>query len=113
MTQPNQLTFTKLLEVLVEKFNGETLRFNGSDYSPKHDCVRLTKQIKRVFDLMKDGEWRTLGEIESITGDGQASVSAQLRNLRKDRFGAHTVNKQIRGDRKDGLYEYKLIVNKY
>lgn len=103
MTQPELFFYSK---------DGiQAIRFNGSDYSPKHDNVRLTKQIKRVFDLMKDGKFRTLGEIESITGDPQASLSAQLRNLRKDRFGAHTVNKQIRGDRKYGLYEYKLIVN--
>lgn len=86
-------------------------RFNGATYDPKFDRVRLTNQILRVFNCMKDGEWRTLGEIESITGDPQASISAQLRNLRKDRFGAHEVNKRIRGDRKDGLYEYQLIVN--
>lgn len=102
MTQPELFFYSK---------DGiQAIRFNGSDYSPKHDNVRLTKQIKRVFDLMKDGEWRTLDEIAFNTDDPEASVSAQLRNLRKDRFGAHEVNKRIRGERKHGLYEYQLRV---
>lgn len=86
------------------------LRFNGSEYSPSKDDKRLTGQILRIFDVMKDGVFRTLGEIESLTCDPQSSISAQLRHLRKDRFGAHTVNKRSRGARENGLWEYQLIV---
>jgi hypothetical protein len=86
-------------------------RFDGADYDPKSDDTRLTGQIKRVWDCMKDSQWRTLREIEEITGDPQASISAQLRHLRKLRFGLHTVNKQPRGDRESGLFEYQLIIN--
>lgn len=107
MTQPEFFIFLQDGVTITKVYP----RFNGSDYSPKHDNVRLTKQIKRVFDLMKDGEWRTLDEIAFNTDDPEASVSAQLRNLRKDRFGAHEVNKRIRGERKHGLYEYQLRVN--
>ena len=90
----------------------ETARFNGSDYVPTLDNKRLTGQILRVFDCMKDGAWRTLSEIEEITGDPQASISAQMRHLRKERFGSHTVEKRNRGERTHGLFEYKLIVRK-
>jgi hypothetical protein len=86
------------------------LRFNGSDYQPEHDDARLTGQILRVFDCMKGGEWRTLAEIEELTGDPQASISAQLRHLRKERFGAHTATKRSRGDRDFGLFEYQVVV---
>ena len=85
--------------------------FNGSDYEHKFDYERLRGQILRVFDLMKDGRWRTLAEIEAATGDPAASISAQLRHLRKDKFGSHTVDKQARGARETGLYEYRLTVN--
>ena len=108
MTQPELFTYSKDGIIYCLK---STIRFNGSDYSPKFDNIRLSKQILRVFDAMKDSQWRTLGEIESITGDPQASLSAQLRNLRKQRFGSHEVFKQIRGERKDGLYEYRLVIN--
>jgi Fic family protein len=91
-------------------FNSKELRFNGSDYEPEFDNERLTGQIKRIYDLMKDKNWRTLGEISDITGDPQASISAQLRHLRKKRFGLHTVNKRNRGDRENGLFEYQLVI---
>lgn len=84
--------------------------FNGSDYIPEFDDTRLTGQIKRVYNLMIDGVWRTLSEIEQETNDPQASISAQLRHLRKKRFGSHLVNKRPRGDRNKGLFEYQLKV---
>lgn len=85
-----------------------TIRFNGSNYDPIRDNNRLTGQLKRVFDLMKDGQWYTLAEIAEKTGDPPASISAQLRHLRKKRFGSHVVNKQYIGD---GLWEYNLLIN--
>jgi len=80
--------------------------FNGSDYVPVRDNPRLTNQIEKVFDLMKDATWRTLAEISYNTDAPEASVSAQLRHLRKDRFGGHTVEKRYDGG---GLYSYALL----
>lgn len=82
--------------------------FNGPDYVPERDNARLTGQIKRVRDAMADGQWRTLRQIEEITHDPQASISAQLRHLRKRRFGSHIVEKNHLGG---GLFEYRLILN--
>jgi hypothetical protein len=101
------------------KINGELRQqelfneshFNGSNYEPDFDDDRLRGQIKDVFRLMKDGIWRTLDEIHFFTGHPHASISAQLRHLRKERFGSHIIDKQPRGERSDGLWEYKLIVN--
>jgi len=84
--------------------------FDGHTYEPKKDKVRLTKQIGRVFKLMRDGKWRTVQEIAAITEDPENSVSAQLRNLRKGRFGGHKVERRIRGYRAQALYEYRLEV---
>ena len=88
--------------------NAQTpLRFDGPEYSPARDRVRLSGQIERVFNLMRDGKWRTLAEIASATGDPEGSISAQLRHLRKARFGAHTVNRR---HVENGLFEYSLEV---
>ncbi len=84
-------------------------KFNGSDYDKTLDQSRLTGQIKRIYELMIDGKWRTLREIEDITNDPQASISAQLRHLRKKRFNSHIVNKQRRGEKTSGLFEYQLL----
>lgn len=80
--------------------------FNGSDYVPKRDDERLTGQIKRIYNVMKDGTPRTLRQIANATGDPEASISAQLRHLKKERFGSHRVEKENKGG---GLYEYKLL----
>lgn len=83
-------------------------RFDGAEYMPTRDDARLTGQLLRVWGAMKDGHWRTLEQIAKLTGDPQASVSAQLRHLRKPRFGGHQVEKRYLGR---GLYEYRLIPN--
>jgi hypothetical protein len=58
--------------------------------------------------------WLTLHELSRLTGYGEASVSAQLRHLRKPRYGGFLVNKRvramdevIRGDR-GPVWEYQL-----
>jgi hypothetical protein len=86
-----------------------TNKFDGSDYDPQRDNVRLTKQSDKIFNLMKDGIFRTLPEISKITNEPPASISAQLRHFRKPRFGFHTVNKKYI---ENGLYSYQLIIKK-
>lgn len=81
------------------------MRFNGDDYDPERDNPRLIPQYERVRDLMLDGKWRTLGAIALETGDPTPSISAQLRHLRKKRFGGFTVDKRYVGG---GLYEYHV-----
>lgn len=85
-------------------------KFDGKTYEPAHDGIRLNAQLKRVYDAMSDGQWRTLPEIEAVTGDGQASISARLRDLRKPKFGEHEVSRRRRGEAKRGLFEYRLKV---
>ena len=88
-----------------------TLCFDGDTFDSGFDGVRLTGQILRIYNFMKNGNWNTLGDIETETGDPQASISAQLRHLRKVRFGKNTVEKRRKGSKKSGLYEYRLKVN--
>lgn len=88
---------------------GGAIKFNGSNYDPAHDQKRLSKQIGRVYGAMIDGGWLTLDEIHQVTGDPQASISAQLRHLRKERFGSYSVEKRHRGEKSHGLYEYRLL----
>lgn len=66
---------------------------------------RLDKQHETIRDLMLDGEWRTLGQIAIATGFPHASISAQLRHLRKERFGSYQVHKRNEGS---GLWTYQV-----
>lgn len=84
------------------------LRFDGPDYREQLDAARLAGQHERIRDLMLDGVWRTLGEIGDALGYPEASVSAQLRHLRKPRFGAYIVEKRRRGEEGAGLFEYRV-----
>lgn len=88
----------------------ESSVFGGMTVEACFDEKRLLGQSKRVFGLMCDGVWRTLGEIQMVTGDPQASVSARLRDFRKARFGGHCVDRRRRGDESRGLWEYRLVV---
>lgn len=79
--------------------------FDGATYDAERDHVRLKGQLGRVYNLMKDGRWRLLCEINLWAGDSEASVSARLRDLRKPKFGSHTVERRhVEG----GLWQYRL-----
>ena len=83
--------------------------FDGKTYEPTRDYVRLSGQLERVFELMKDGRWRALYEIKVAIGSGsEAAVSARLRDLRKQKYGAHTVERM---NIENGWFKYRLIVN--
>ena len=69
------------------------------------DGVRLSKQREAVLDLMRDGRWRTLAEISASTSAPEASVSARLRDLRKQRYGSYQVD---RAHVSRGLWRYRI-----
>ena len=82
------------------------MHFDGTTYDPQEDLDRLTGQAHSVFALIWDGEWWTLGQISQALGYPESSISARLRDLRKKRFGSHTVDRK-RLDR--GLWAYRVI----
>lgn len=79
----------------------------GKTYDDAQDRLRLNKQQRRIYDAMRDGAWRTLREIEAITGDPQASISARLRDFRKEPL--HWQVLTDRGTFGKGTYRYRLI----
>lgn len=85
----------------------QNAHFDGATFDPSRDGARLAEQAQAVFAIMKDGQFRTLSHISRMTGAPEASVSARLRDLRKPRFGGHTVNRQYL---RRGLYQYQLLV---
>lgn len=82
--------------------------FDGQTYEPDRDGERLFRQARLVWRVMRDGQWRTLYEIAARVGAPSQSVSARLRDLRKKRFGAHTVERRHIGQ---GIFEYRLVVS--
>ena len=86
----------------------ENTHFDGSDYIPELDQKRLKTQLSTIFDIILDNKWYTLSRLRKFTGFPESSISAQLRNLRKDKFGGHTIEKRRVGNRDSGLFEYRL-----
>jgi hypothetical protein len=87
--------------------------FCGSDYDSAINKKRLTGQLERVFKVLSDGKYHTLKEVERLTGDPQASISAQIRHLRKPAFGGYEIAKRRRTTRitkPTGSWEYALIL---
>lgn len=82
--------------------------FDGETYDAARDQKRLNMQIRKVFDVVKDGKKHTIGEIAERVGAPEASVSARLRDLRKPKFGGHTVKREYVSR---GLFQYQVIVN--
>lgn len=79
--------------------------FGGITFEKKRDGQRLNAQLLRVRNLMIDSTWRTLEEISIATGFPEASISARLRDLRKEKFGGYTVERKFY---KDGQFIYRV-----
>lgn len=99
------------LEFPAQRARRERGAFDGETYEADSDFVRLTGQMQLVHQCMSDYQWRTLAEIRSQIGVGsETGISARLRDLRKDKWGSHQVDRRRRGDGQKGLFEYRLIL---
>ncbi len=79
--------------------------FDGQTYEPARDEQRLSGHLEKVRRLMSDGRWRTLEQIACYVGCSEASASARCRDLRKGRYGSHTIErKRVEG----GLWVYRM-----
>lgn len=84
---------------------------NSPTYETRFDKERLTRQMKALFLLMKDGSWWTLGELHTQVTGTETGIAASVRAFRKSEYGSHTVNRRRRGEQKRGHWEYQLILN--
>ena len=87
----------------------------GPTYKASVDGARLSAQHERIRNYMLGVEWKTLDEIQRDlermfhSRFPVASISAQLRHLRKKPFGSFRLEKRHRGAAGWGLWEYRLL----
>jgi len=81
--------------------------FDGVTYDPALDKDRLKRQIGKVYEYMRDGLWHSLADIGRAVDAPEASVSARLRDLRKAKFGGHTVERRRF---EFGMWKYRLYL---
>lgn len=80
--------------------------FDGETFDSKRDKARLSGQLHAVALIFSDHRWHTLSEISKRIGASEASVSARIRDLRKERFGSHVIEREhVEG----GLFQYRMI----
>jgi len=89
----------------------------------EYDARRLRSQREIIRDVMLAATdcdtWLTLGELRALTHYGEASISAQLRHLRKLENGGYDVSKQRREGavataavadmRGECVWEYRIV----
>ena len=78
---------------------------DGETYEHERDHERIAGQRREVWGVIVDRQWHTLSEISVIARAPEASVSARLRDFRKEKFGGHQIERRYVGD---GLWEYRL-----
>jgi hypothetical protein len=97
----------RVIEEAKATIGASRIAFDGVSARPI-DLPRLAGQIRSVFDLMKDGQYRNLATIAESVGGLETSAGARLRDLRKARNGSHVVESRYAGN---GVHEYRLILN--
>jgi len=79
-----------------------TIRASVAAGRGEYDAQRLRSQREIIRDVMLSAAdcdtWLTLGELRALTQYGEASISAQLRHLRKMENGGYEVSKRHRED---------------
>jgi len=89
------------------------MTFDGNTYDANRDQDRLENQLDATFNIMNDGRWRTIPELTALVSlrirreVTTQSVSARLRDFRKEKFGGHRVDRESLGG---GVFQYRLIV---
>lgn len=67
----------------------------------------------QILLSLAGGRWVSPGQIAQMTGAPARSVTARLRDLRKDRFGGYIIIIRRCKNRRDGLWEYRIESKKH
>jgi hypothetical protein len=71
-------------------------------------ALRPYRLLWNPAQLAEDAGWMTLRELAELTSYGEASISAQLRHLRKPQFGSYVVEKRHRSFGRRTTWEYRI-----
>lgn len=80
--------------------------FDGVTYDEKRDRTRLKGQLEAVRRVLADGSWWRLEDLKARVGaNSDASVSARIRDLRKEKFGGYDIERKNLGG---GVWVYRM-----
>lgn len=96
MSEPNLFTYSP----------PPSVAFEGESYCQDRDHGRLRRQLNLVYQIMSDNGWHTLRELAEAVGCEPQSASARIRDLRKEQYGGHQIERErVEG----GLFKYRLV----
>lgn len=88
--------------------------FDGATFVETRDGCRLRAQQALVALCLRDHDWWTFERLQLAllarygVSTSQTGISARIRDLRKPRWGSHTIERRNMGA---GLWEYRLAVS--
>lgn len=81
--------------------------FDGESFDKDKDQARLTSNIVKVRQFMSDGEWHTAHDIRrGIGASPDTAILERVRDLRKERFGAFSIESKRR---EGGTWCYRMV----
>jgi hypothetical protein len=95
-TQQIETREAKGLEAKAHAAEAHALEAQVQESSLEEDETQLVAIRELMMRALARGIWLTLGEIAEATEFGEASISAQLRHLRKADHGGYRVEKRRR-----------------
>lgn len=69
---------------------------------------RKERYVEQCRLLMADGGWWSIPAMAAALGCSQTGASARIRDLRKERYGCHTIVKRLRPG---GYFEYRMVTD--
>ena len=73
----------------------------------EEDVPRILTQFDELLNIMLYRGWFTLSRLHDLTGIPEASISAQIRHMKKPQFGSYIVNK--RRMLNSAIWEYQCL----
>ncbi len=83
--------------------------YDGATYVEALDHGRLKTSHDRIYELMRDGRWRTLRQIAVGGKCSEAAASARMRDFRKARFREFYGVRGMESQRQSGSWLYRLV----
>ena len=83
---------------------------NLATYGPamtQDDVPRIFTQFDELLNIMLYRGWFTLSQLHDLTGIPEASISAQIRHMKKPQFGSYIVNKRRMPN--SAIWEYQCL----
>ena len=91
--QPRPLTASEFVRAADQLARGR--EFDGDDLLPR-DISRIRGTLEAVKNALAGGRWWTLKELTETCGGSEAGISARLRDCRKVKHGALTIERRRR-----------------